>query len=158
LDLPVADNEDEDVANETKRVLTAISNGSSKPIRDKTTGEVEGDADYIRLTNLTKVYKKKRRRHVAVNNISLGINKGECFGLIGVNGAGKTTTFKMITGKIFICFLLFILGLVFERKKFFCISRKESFCLLFLNNTNSFLTEYTSFRIDQIWSIKYSIF
>ncbi len=131
----MADNEDEDVAYETKRVLTAISNGSSKPIRDKTTGEVEGDADYIRLTNLTKVYKKlkkfKRRRHVAVNNISLGINKGECFGLIGVNGAGKTTTFKMITGKIFICFLLFILGLVFERKTFFCISRKESFCLLF---------------------------
>ncbi len=28
------------------------------------------------------------------------LQKGECFGLIGVNGAGKTTTFKMITGDI----------------------------------------------------------
>jgi ABC-type multidrug transport system ATPase subunit len=53
---------------------------------------------------LTKIYKKFRhfrfRRHVAVNNLCLGINKGECFGLIGVNGAGKTTTFKMLTGEI----------------------------------------------------------
>ncbi|XP_078096553.1 phospholipid-transporting ATPase ABCA3 isoform X2 [Mustelus asterias] len=34
----------------------------------------------------------------AVKNISLGVNKGECFGLLGFNGAGKTTTFKMLTG------------------------------------------------------------
>ena len=37
---------------------------------------------------------------MAVNSLTLGIKKGECFGLIGVNGAGKTTTFKMITGEI----------------------------------------------------------
>ena len=34
----------------------------------------------------------------AVKKISLGVKKGECFGLLGVNGAGKTTTFKMLTG------------------------------------------------------------
>ena len=34
----------------------------------------------------------------AVQNLSLGIAKGECFGLLGVNGAGKTTTFNMMTG------------------------------------------------------------
>ena len=60
--------------------------------------------DYIRFVNLTKIFKKFKRfrfkRHVAVNDLSLGINKGECFGLIGVNGAGKTTTFKMLTGEI----------------------------------------------------------
>lgn len=28
----------------------------------------------------------------------LGVNDGECFGLLGVNGAGKTTTFKMLMG------------------------------------------------------------
>ncbi|EDV28384.1 uncharacterized protein TRIADDRAFT_49936 [Trichoplax adhaerens] len=33
-----------------------------------------------------------------VNNLSIGISLGECFGLLGVNGAGKTTTFKMLTG------------------------------------------------------------
>ena len=34
----------------------------------------------------------------AVQNLSLGIAKGDCFGLLGVNGAGKTTTFNMMTG------------------------------------------------------------
>ena len=34
----------------------------------------------------------------AVKNISIGIPKEECFGLLGQNGAGKTTTFKMLTG------------------------------------------------------------
>jgi len=34
----------------------------------------------------------------AVQNLSLSIAKGECFGLLGVNGAGKTTTFNMMTG------------------------------------------------------------
>ena len=37
-------------------------------------------------------------KKAAVQNISLSINKGECFGLLGVNGAGKTTTFSMLTG------------------------------------------------------------
>ena len=55
------------------------------------------------MINLTKIYNKrgnkwKKNKHIAVNNLTLGINKGECFGLIGINGAGKTTTFKMITG------------------------------------------------------------
>lgn len=33
-----------------------------------------------------------------MKNISVGIPKNECFGLLGQNGAGKTTTFKMMTG------------------------------------------------------------
>jgi ABC-type multidrug transport system ATPase subunit len=35
---------------------------------------------------------------LAVDRLSIGIKKAECFGLLGVNGAGKTTTFKMLTG------------------------------------------------------------
>ncbi|XP_035208285.1 ATP-binding cassette sub-family A member 3-like isoform X2 [Stegodyphus dumicola] len=35
---------------------------------------------------------------LAVNKLTFGVRKGECFGLLGLNGAGKTTTFKMITG------------------------------------------------------------
>uniref|UniRef100_A0A452TZU1 ATP-binding cassette sub-family A member 3-like n=1 Tax=Ursus maritimus TaxID=29073 RepID=A0A452TZU1_URSMA len=36
---------------------------------------------------------------LAVRNISLGIQKEECFGLLGLNGAGKTTTFEILTGE-----------------------------------------------------------
>lgn len=34
-----------------------------------------------------------------MDKISLTVQKGECFGLLGFNGAGKTTTFKMLTGE-----------------------------------------------------------
>ncbi|MDE2311436.1 MAG: ATP-binding cassette domain-containing protein [Betaproteobacteria bacterium] len=35
-----------------------------------------------------------------VNNVSLAINRGECFGLLGPNGAGKTTTLRLLLGLI----------------------------------------------------------
>lgn len=37
-------------------------------------------------------------QHPAVNHLCVGVQPGECFGLLGVNGAGKTTTFRMLTG------------------------------------------------------------
>lgn len=37
---------------------------------------------------------------VAVNNVSLNIEKGEIIGLIGANGAGKTTMFNIIAGDL----------------------------------------------------------
>lgn len=46
------------------------------------------------IKKLTKFY----GNFCAVDHISYGVRRGECFGLLGVNGAGKTTTFKMITG------------------------------------------------------------
>ncbi len=36
----------------------------------------------------------------AVKNVSLEINNGELFGLLGPNGSGKTTMIKMLTGQI----------------------------------------------------------
>lgn len=42
---------------------------------------------------------RKRYKNVAaVKDISFGVNRHECFGLLGVNGAGKSTTFRMMTG------------------------------------------------------------
>jgi ABC-2 type transport system ATP-binding protein len=35
--------------------------------------------------------------HMAVNNVSFTIYKGEIFGLLGPNGAGKTTTIRMLS-------------------------------------------------------------
>jgi len=47
----------------------------------------------LRLENLTMQFGGL----VAVNNISLDVNKGEIVALIGPNGAGKTTAFNCIT-------------------------------------------------------------
>jgi lipooligosaccharide transport system ATP-binding protein len=47
----------------------------------------------IKTSHLTKKFKKL----VAVDNVDLEIEEGECFGLLGPNGAGKTTLIRMIT-------------------------------------------------------------
>jgi len=46
----------------------------------------------VQTINLTKRYGKL----VALNNLHLNIEEGECFGYIGPNGAGKTTTIKIL--------------------------------------------------------------
>jgi len=46
----------------------------------------------IQTINLTKRYGKL----VALNNLHLEIEEGECFGYIGPNGAGKTTTIRIL--------------------------------------------------------------
>ena len=47
----------------------------------------------IRIEHLTKKYKDA----LAVDDLSLTIEQGELFALLGVNGAGKTTTIKMLS-------------------------------------------------------------
>ncbi|KPJ78950.1 MAG: ABC transporter [Deltaproteobacteria bacterium SG8_13] len=48
----------------------------------------------IELSEITKKYIS----FVAVDNLTLTVNRGEIFGFIGPNGAGKTTTIKIISG------------------------------------------------------------
>ena len=48
----------------------------------------------IRVKNLTKYYGE----HLAVDDISFNVEKGEIVGFLGPNGAGKTTTMRVITG------------------------------------------------------------
>lgn len=48
-------------------------------------------SEIIRIQSLTKTYTSNTRTTIALNDISLSINRGEIFGLLGVNGAGKTT-------------------------------------------------------------------
>ena len=47
----------------------------------------------IKISHLRKEYKDV----VAVDDLSLNIEEGELFALLGVNGAGKTTTVKMLS-------------------------------------------------------------
>lgn len=47
----------------------------------------------IKSDNLTKVYGEQ----IAVDNLSIAVEEGQLFALLGVNGAGKTTTMKMLT-------------------------------------------------------------
>ncbi len=46
----------------------------------------------IETINLTKRYGEL----IALNNLNLTVNQGDCFGFIGPNGAGKTTTIKIL--------------------------------------------------------------
>lgn len=48
----------------------------------------------IEVTNLTKRYGD----HIAVDNISFRVEKGQIYGFLGPNGAGKSTTMNIITG------------------------------------------------------------
>ena len=50
----------------------------------------------IKVEGLTKRY----ARHVAVDNVSFEVEKGQIIGFLGPNGAGKTTTMRVLT-----CFL-----------------------------------------------------
>ncbi|XP_061022272.1 ATP-binding cassette sub-family A member 13 [Dama dama] len=79
----VTSSKDIDVEKEQVRVLKGRTNG-----------------DTLVLYNLSKSYRGFFKSTTAVQDISLGVHRGECFGLLGVNGAGKTTTFKMLTGDL----------------------------------------------------------
>ena len=48
----------------------------------------------LKTTDLCKNFKGQ----MAVNNVSLNIERNSVYGLLGPNGAGKSTTLKMITG------------------------------------------------------------
>jgi len=57
----------------------------------------------IETNRLSKVYKDfwGRPKHKGLDSLTIAIEKGEIFGLIGPNGSGKTTTFKLLLGLIF---------------------------------------------------------
>lgn len=57
----------------------------------------------IEIRNLSKIYRDfwGRKKVQAVKSLSLDVQKGEVFGLLGPNGSGKTTTMKMLLGLLF---------------------------------------------------------
>jgi len=50
----------------------------------------------IEIKNIAKTYSAKSEENVALRDISLTINDGEIFGIIGKSGAGKTTLLRIL--------------------------------------------------------------
>ncbi len=50
----------------------------------------------IEIKEVSKIYDLKNRKVLAVDNVSLSINDGDIFGIIGYSGAGKSTLVRMI--------------------------------------------------------------
>ena len=100
------------------------SSGESKNVEGKTmtrrnsfnpnvTTEIEEDDDVVAERDAMisgsfpedapiQVYglRKEFGRFIAVDNVSVHVPNGQCFGMLGPNGAGKTTTISMLTGLI----------------------------------------------------------
>jgi len=56
----------------------------------------------IRTEDLTKIYKVGwGRTQVGLDGLTLSVEEGQIFGLVGPNGSGKTTTLKLLLGLIF---------------------------------------------------------
>ena len=53
-------------------------------------------SEVLKITGLTKKYGSL----FAIKDLSLNIEKGNVFGILGPNGSGKTTTLSIVTGII----------------------------------------------------------
>jgi peptide/nickel transport system ATP-binding protein len=67
--------------------------------------ETGGDAPLLACENLSRsfqirkgsfLFAKEAARHVAVDGVSLAVERGECLGLVGESGCGKTTLSKVL--------------------------------------------------------------
>ena len=84
--------------------------GAAKDSEDQETREKEvsdeieriaNATDGLRLQHLTRTFKHRTNGVLtAVDDLSLGIKKGEVFAIVGPNGAGKSTTIGMLRGEI----------------------------------------------------------
>ena len=82
-----------------------------------------------RIEGLYKTFWFCCRKNVrAINNLNLGLEANEKFGLLGFNGSGKTTTFKAITNEILYDYGKISLFGFDTRKEFKDIRAKIGYC------------------------------
>ena len=91
------DDEDEDVVTERARVQALAADGFVAERRDAM--DNQDTRDGVILSGISKTFGVGVNAKKAVKNLSVGMARGQCFGLLGINGAGKTSTFRMITGE-----------------------------------------------------------
>ena len=79
-----------------------IENPLENPYVQKEIEKVNSDKELTtRICGLTKTFFPCCAKNVrAINNLYLGLEPNEKFGLLGFNGSGKTTTFRAITNEI----------------------------------------------------------
>lgn len=81
----------------TKAAMTSDEDVLAENKKIKNMEPVDLKSANLVLTGLSKSYSS----NLAVNQLHLGVDNSECFGLLGVNGAGKTSTFKMVMQMLF---------------------------------------------------------
>lgn len=50
----------------------------------------------IEIRNVSKIYETKKQQVIGVNQVTLTINKGDIFGIVGYSGAGKSSLLRCI--------------------------------------------------------------
>ncbi|WP_078392366.1 methionine ABC transporter ATP-binding protein [Shouchella patagoniensis] len=50
----------------------------------------------IEASDLTKIYKSKKRSVIGLDNVSFKVEKGEIFGIVGYSGAGKSSLLRCV--------------------------------------------------------------
>ena len=56
----------------------------------------------VTVEHIIKKYGSKKEVVTALDDISLEVQKGELFGVIGPDGAGKTSLFRLYAGQVFL--------------------------------------------------------
>ncbi|MGE7183135.1 ABC transporter ATP-binding protein [Peribacillus sp. NPDC006672] len=101
----------------------------------------------IEIKQVSKLYEGKE----AIKNVTLDIQKGSIFGLLGSNGAGKTTLLKMLSGN-----LIQDSGEIFIDRSFVFENREVKNRCFFLPDTPYFLANYTIMQMAGFYSHIYS--
>ena len=56
----------------------------------------KGKKIVIEILNVEKVFKNKKSEVHALKNVSLRVEKGDIFGIVGYSGAGKSTLLRLV--------------------------------------------------------------
>ncbi|TMW69302.1 hypothetical protein Poli38472_001458 [Pythium oligandrum] len=92
-------------ADEEKKATKQLVQESAEEEDDDVVAERHRvESEEVLASNTALLMRQLRLRYadgrVALNDLSLAIPRGECFGYLGVNGAGKSTTIKVLTRQI----------------------------------------------------------